>query len=189
MGKAQGQKGAILRKDFPGDQGGSTCRHHPNLGTLDVHFIEGTAFGVSSKSFHLVFQGRPVPVGVGGRGDEFFSLPLVGDGLDLDRLTGLDQASGVADPGGHAKEDGQIEVFRKLVGFLDHIQGILAVSRLKEGELGRPCVVAVVLFILRGVHARIITRDNDKTPAHPVIGGGKEGICGHIEAYMLHGGH
>ncbi len=95
----------------------------------------------------------------------------------------------MANPGGHAKEDGQIEVLGKLVGFLDHIQGILTVSRFKEGELSCSCVVAVVLFILRGVHARIIARDNDKTPANPVIGGGKEGICRHIEADMFHGSH
>ncbi len=125
--------------------------------------------------------------GVGRGSNVFFGIFFVDLRLNNRRLPCHDQVSGVADPGGHAKENRKIEFLGHFIGFQDHIQGVLAVGRFEHGQLGGPCIVAVVLFILGGMHAGIVSGDNDKTLADTVVGRRKDGVGRHVQADMLHG--
>ena len=48
--------------------------------------------------------------------------------------------------------------------------------------------MAVVLLVLGGVHGGVVGRDNDEATVNTVVAGGEDGVSGHIDANVLHGG-
>ena len=75
---------------------------------------------------------------------------------------------------------------REAEGLLRKVQRFLGVRGLQHGDLGSNGIVPGVLLILGGMHPRIIGHTDYQPGLHPLIGDGKQGVCGHIEAHMLH---
>ena len=68
-----------------------------------------------------------------------------------------------------------------------HLQAFLAVRRLQHGDLGHTRVVAAVLLVLGGVHARVVRDGQHQPGVHPDIGQGHPGVGGHVQPHVFHG--
>ncbi len=98
----------------------------------------------------------------------------------------LHHALGVRDAGRRAEEHGRVEALGQLEGDLEEILGLAAVGGLDERDLGELGVVAVVLLVLGAVHAGVVGGDQDQPALDAGVGGGEEGIGGHVDAHVLH---
>ncbi len=95
----------------------------------------------------------------------------------------------VANPRGGAKQDGNLPALGNLDGGAQEIVSLLGVGRLEHGHAGGDGVTAVVLFVLAGVHARIIGGNDDQGAGHSGVGDGEERVGGDVQADVFHGGH
>ena len=75
---------------------------------------------------------------------------------------------------------------REAEGLLRKVQGLLGVRGLQHGDLSSNGIVPGVLLVLGGEHPRVVGHTDYQPGLHPLIGDGKQGVCGHIEAHMLH---
>ena len=89
---------------------------------------------------------------------------------------------------GDAQDGRNLVLFAELEGGEGHVVGFLGVGGLQEeaaGELGEG---AVVLLVLRGVHARVVRRDDDEAADGADVREGHQRIHRHVEADVLHRG-
>ncbi len=96
------------------------------------------------------------------------------------------QGLGMGDPGAHLDKDRGVETFGHLVGFLDELKGLGRIGRLQHGQLGRLGIVAGILLVLGGVHARVVRHGDDHAAVHARIGNGKQRVRRHVQADVLH---
>ncbi len=68
----------------------------------------------------------------------------------------VDDRGGVGDARGGAQEHRSVELLGEVEGGLDHLVGFLAVGGLEQRNLGELGVEAVVLLVLRAVHAGVV---------------------------------
>ena len=95
---------------------------------------------------------------------------------------------GVVHPGGGAQQHRQPQLFREGKGRQGHLLGLPGAVRLQHGEAGHFGVIAIVLFVLAGKEGRIVGADDDHAALDPHVSQGHEGVGGHVEAHVLHGG-
>src|SRR5512137_541936 len=88
--------------------------------------------------------------------------------------------------GGADKHRG-VKPLAQLKCLLDEILCLLTVCRLKHRDLCKLCIVAVVLLVLRAVHLRIISSNNNKASLYSGIRNSKKRISCNIYPHMLHG--
>ncbi len=72
----------------------------------------------------------------------------------------------MTDTGRHANHHGNAVLFADAVRFFGHVDAFLGVRRFKHGDFSEFSIVAVVLFILGRMHARIVSRYEGKTAVH-----------------------
>ena len=96
--------------------------------------------------------------------------------------------SGVRDARSGPEHDRDIEFLGELKGKNGHLLCLPGIRGVKAGYAGKLGITARVLLILRGMAKGIIGTDHHQSRAHTQIGQGHEGICGHIQTHVLHGG-
>ena len=107
--------------------------------------------------------------------------------LELDRHARDDPPAAVRDPRRGAQQHRRVELLRQREGLGDEVVGLLAVGRLEHRDLGELGVVAVVLLVLRGVHAGVVGADDDQAGVDAGERERHEGVGGHVETHVLHG--
>ena len=92
----------------------------------------------------------------------------------------------MGDPGGEAQQHRGVEPFGELVGQFRIGQALRRIDGFEHRHLGRDGVVPGILFVLGGVHTRIVGHGTDHAATNPDVRGGVEGVGGDVEADMLH---
>ena len=190
-GQAQLQEGRPLREHLLGVLIGHGGRDDAHLAVAQLPLVQAVfqrtgAAALLQPPQPLLHQ-RVVGVSVGGGADELADVAPVGRRRMLPALPPLHQPLGVADPCGGAVQHWGIELLRQLTGQGHKVLALLRVAGLHHGDLGRPCIVAVVLLILGGVTAGIVRRHHHKAAAYAHIAGGEQGIRRHVQAHHFHG--
>ena len=80
----------------------------------------------------------------------------------------------------------QTEFFRQVKGVGHHIVAFLLRRGLQYRNHGKFSIKAGILFVLRGVHGRIVGRHHHQTALHARDGGVDKGIGADIHSHMLH---
>ena len=127
--------------------------------------IVGRLFGAGQEVRLLVDQRGVLPAGVAGQQDPAGPLAVgrqrvLGDGF-ADRHGG----PGMGQAGDHPEEDRKPDFLRQAEGFGHQVIAFLLVGRLEDGDQGELPVKAGVLFVLGGMHRRVV---------------------GHVHSHMLH---
>ena len=138
-----------------------------------------------------VALGHPVAVahGHGGHVVELGAVLDVGNGVKGLALAQLDERFRVAHARRHAEHHGRVVALGDVEGVAEHVLGFLRVRRLQHGDLDERRVVAVVLLVLRAVHARIVGGDEDHAAVDAHVGVGEDRVGSHVQTDMLHRGH
>ena len=84
------------------------------------------------------------------------------------------------------KQHRSVEALGELEGGDRELPGLVAVGGLQQRDPGELGVVAVVLLVLRAVHARVVGRDDHQAGLHPDVRRGEERVGGHVQAHVLH---
>ena len=185
-GQAQLQDAGLLPKDLPhilvAGGGGDDAQGSvsPQLHPVQVRGLGQLRHGPGALLHPVVGFQR-----VGGHHDPLrvFLIGLFGH---LCALSLHHNALGVGDAGAHTHQDRGVVFLRELEGPLGKVQGFLGVRGLQHGDLGGHGVVAGILLVLGGEHARVIGHADDQASLHPLVGNGEEGVCRHVQAHMLH---
>ncbi len=96
--------------------------------------------------------------------------------------------AGVVHPGGGAQQHRHAQLFRQAEGRLRHLLGLPGTVRFQHGQRRQLGVIAVVLLVLAGEERRVVGADDDHAALDPDVGQGHEGVGGHVQAHVLHGG-
>ena len=96
------------------------------------------------------------------------------------------EALGVRGASGGAEQHRGVEALGELVGGDHEFLGLAAVGRFQQRDPGELGVVAVVLLVLRAVHAGVVRRDDHDTALQTHVGRGEERVGGHVQAHVLH---
>ena len=92
----------------------------------------------------------------------------------------------MADTGRHADHDRRMEPFADGIGFFSHVLGFLGIGRFKHAYFGEFGIIAVILFVLGRMHARVIGRYKDKAAIDMEISVGKKWIGRYVETDHFH---
>ncbi len=101
-------------------------------------------------------------------------------------ISGRHDGLGVADAGGHPVEDGQLPPLGDFDSRKEEVVGLLRVRWLEHRQARGDGISAVVLFVLRGGHARVVGADDDQGAADARVRGREERIRGDVEPNVLH---
>ncbi len=124
--------------------------------------------------------------GVAGDHDVFGDVLLIGPPGRLHTLAQLHDALGVGDAGAELQKDGGVVFLGQLEGPLGKVPGLGGVRRFQHGDLGGDGVVPGVLFVLGGVHPRVICYADDHAGVDAGVGDGEQRVGGHVQAHVLH---
>ena len=75
---------------------------------------------------------------------------------------------------------------REAEGLFGKVQGFLRVRGLQHGHLCGDSIVAGVLLVLRGEHARVVGHAEHQPRLDPLIGDRKQRVGGDVQAHVLH---
>ena len=134
----------------------------------------------------LVHKGGVLPLGVAGQKDPAGALIVGRQGVLSNRLPYGHPGAGMRQAGDDAHEDRQPHRLRKAEGIGHHVEALLLVGRLQDGNQGELPVEPGILLILGGVHRRIVGGDDYQAALHAGDGGIDEGIGTDVHAHMLH---
>ena len=88
--------------------------------------------------------------------------------------------------GSQPHQNRKLHAFRQIESIAYHIVSLLLGRRFENGDHGEFAVETGVLFVLRGVHRRVVGHQHDQ----PAMGSGHgridEGVCRHVQTHMLH---
>ena len=88
--------------------------------------------------------------------------------------------------GDHPQEDRKPDFLRQAESLGHQVVAFLLVGRLEDGDQGELPVKAGVLFILGGMHRRVVGRDDDQAAFHAGDAGIDEGIGTDVHTHMFH---
>jgi len=127
--------------------------------------------------------------GVGRHHDVFGRVAREGPGFGgaFEALAQFHRAGGVANARRQPQQDGGVEALGEVEGGDGQVFGLLAIGRLQAGDAGKLGEVAVVLFVLAGVHGGVIGADDDQPGLDAGHGGVHERVGGHVQADVFHG--
>ena len=111
----------------------------------------------------------------------------VGRRLDGQRRPRHDPAAAVREPRGGAQQHRRVELLGQLEGPGQKVVGLLAVGRLEHGDPGEGGEVAVVLLVLRGMHAGVVGGEHDEAGVDAGQGERHEGVGRDVQPDVLHG--
>ncbi len=153
-----------------------------------VHFfkIERRLFAVFFQFLFPFFDNEASYFRNSRHGIHLITLFDIGNRFEGNAFTQFHEALRMIDTGRHAQHDRRTISFADFICFGNHILSFLGVGRFQHSNLGKFGIVAVILFVLGRMHARIIGRNKDKTTVDSQISKGKERIGGHVETYHLH---
>ena len=191
VGQAQLQEGRTLGEHLLGVLIADGRGDDAHLAVAQFHLVQAVlqrAGAAVLRQLHqpLLHDGV-VQIGVGRGADVLAGVAGVGGGGVLHTLAELHQTLAVTDAGGGAVQHRGIELLGDLTGQTDEVLALLGVAGLDHGDLGGPGVVAVVLLILRGMAAGVVSGDDDVRAVHAHVAGGEQGVGGHVQAHHLHG--
>ncbi len=127
-------------------------------------------------------------LGVSGNHDIFPRIAVQSHRtVQLNRFRRHDNTLAVADTRGHAQNHRRVKILADLQRLTHKLIGFLAVGGFKHRHLGERAVVAVVLLVLRAMHARVVRRHDHDPALGPGIGQGKKRIGGDVQPHVLHG--
>lgn len=173
---------------------GHSVGDDPQAAVLPEDVVDWAGLGILAQPPEPLLQGQASPAGVGGEHHVLGRIGHEATGAawltDLEGVLGhLHHRLGMGDAAGGAQDDRCVELLAELEGDGHHVEALLAVGGLEQGDLGELGVVAVVLFALGRVHARVVGADEHQPGVGAGVGGGEEGVGGHVEADVLHGNH
>ena len=119
--------------------------------------------------------------------DVLADVPRVVARRHLDRHARQHLPAAVGDARGGPQHHRRVELLGERERLGDEVVGLLAVRRLQHRDLGEPGVVAVVLLVLRRVHAGVVGADDDEAGVDAGERERHERVGGHVEADVLHG--
>ena len=135
-----------------------------------------------------VLDGEAHAARVGRDGDVL--LRVLDVGLRLDRAAGavadVDERRGVRRARRHAEEDDRAGALGEVPRGAGHVEGLLRVGGLERDRAGELLQHAVVLLVLRGVHAGVVRRDDDEAAVRPLERVGHQRVHRDVEADVLH---
>ena len=101
-------------------------------------------------------------------------------------VAGLDDGAGMGHAGGQPHQDRNLVFFRKVKGLADHGIRLLLGGRFEARDHGEIGIEAGILFVLRGMHGRVVTGSHDKSAARTGHRGAHETVGADIHAHMFH---
>ena len=186
IGKTQLQERGVLRKHLFGVLIGHGGGNDAHLAAGHLHAVDGAAVGVLFHAAQPLLHHRMVAIGI-GRGTHIFThIARIRARGHLFPLTQFHQRLGVVHAGGGAEQNRGVKHFGNLTGHTDKVLALLAVCRLHHGNAGSAGIVAVILLILRRVHAGVVGCDDHIGSTGSHVGGGKQGIGRHVQSHVLH---
>lgn len=144
-------------------------------------------FGNVPGFFHIGEQGRMAFAGHGRHRDKAARLTLkLHFGLRCGQIIEIDRAAHMAHAGGGAQHDRLLQLAGQTKGLAGHLLGFLGRDRLKAGQGGKTGIIAVVLLVLAGMTAWVVSRKQHEAARQTGIDRGEQRVSGHIQAHMLH---
>ena len=148
--------------------------------------VEGGGLRIFFERLHALFNVVVPLLCVSGHHDVLFDILFVRLCGPLFAFARFHNALRVRDARAHLDDDGRIELLGNFIGGLGKGEGFAAVGRFQHGELGGFRIVAGILLVLRGMHARVVRNADDHARIHARIGDGEEGVGGDVESDVLH---
>ena len=93
----------------------------------------------------------------------------------------------MADARSGAQQHGLLKLAGKAEGRAGHVLGFLGRGRLETGQHGKTRVIAVVLLVLAGVAAGVVSGEHHQPAGQASVHGREQRVGGHVEAHVLHG--
>ena len=156
-----------------------------DLRSAHFHPVHRRRLGVLRESLRAGFNDGMALDCIAGHHDVLRDVLFVSF-LRNGALPGLHHGLGMGDPGTHLQKNRCIELLRDLISQFRKFQGLGGIRRLQHGNLGRDGVMAAVLLVLGGMHARIIRDADDESRVHTGVGHGVKRVRRHIQSHMLH---
>ena len=148
--------------------------------------VDAALFGVLDELLCALFNDHMAADGVAGAHDVLADvLGVLLEGY-LHAVAQFHDGLGVSHAGAGADYDGSVKFFRQFVGKLGELKAFAGIGGLQHGNLGGFRIVAGILLILRGVHARVVGDGDDHAAVHAGVAHGEQGVGGHVQADMLH---
>ena len=161
---------------------------HADLGTVVLHRIDVGGFRPVLLRFHPVFHNDVALFGLAGHHHVFVGVLHIGMQSHLFPVTQFHQAPGVGHPGGEPQHHRGVKLLGQGESQFGIVLTFLGVGGLQHHQFGRLGVVAGILFVLGRVHSRVVRHQNHHAGVDAGVGGGEQGVGGHIEAHVLHAG-
>ena len=98
----------------------------------------------------------------------------------------IDDAARVRDARRKAQDDRRVKLLGKRVGELCHVAALRGVRRLQHQKLRRDRVVARILLVLRGMHARVVGHADHHARVHADVAHRENRVSRHVQADVLH---
>ena len=125
--------------------------------------------------------------GIAGHHNIFCDVLFIGLLRHFHPSLGFHNALGMGNAGAHPQQHRGVILLGKGKRSLYEVLGFLRIRRLQHGNLGGDGIVPGILLVLGGMHGGVICHADHKTAVDTGVGQGKQGVCGHVEANMLHG--
>ena len=187
IGQAQLQERSVLRKCVFGVLIGDRSGNHADFRAFQLHSVQRAGAAVLFEFFQVFLDLCAVAVRVCRRGNVSRGAADIGFCLRLLPRSERHKTLGVRDARHGSEQHGHVELFGDLVGSFHEINALLRVRRFDHGNLRVSRVPAVILLVLRRVHARVVGGDDYKAAVHAVISGCEHGIGCNVKSHMLHG--
>jgi len=103
-------------------------------------------------------------------------------------LAELNDAARVGAAGSQAQKDRDVELLGDAERPAGEVLCLLRIRRAEDRDFGHQAIVAVILFVLRRVQARVVGGHDDQAAARADIGGREERVGRHVQAHVFHRG-
>ena len=187
-GKADLEDGRF-REDFLHVLVGHTGRHDAQIARAGLGAVEGGGLRQLAQGDRTLFYGEAHQAAVRGHGHVALGVLDVGDARHFAALAGADvhDAGRVRRARGGADDDRHLVFLAQFETGRYHVVGFLRIGRLEQQALGELRERAVVLLVLRGMHAGVVGVDDHHAADGADVGEGHQGVHRHVEPNVLHG--
>ena len=162
---------------------------YANLIGFDFLKVERCRFGIFFQFCKFQFQISAQHFRVCGYADIFLCILHIFADCHFLTFAAFHDGFAMTDTGRHTDHNGCVILLTELVAFQYHVTAFLAVCRLKHRDFCGFRIVAVILFILCGMLARLVCGNNNRTAVNASIGKREERVCRYVQSHMLHRCH
>ena len=165
---------------------GRTAANNADCALVALNAVEFARFGILGHSSHTRIERHAARLGVCGHHDPLRSIFCIGLRLNLHTLAQFNGTFRMRHAHRGANHARHIEALGHLEGVFGEGKRFGRIGGIEHGNMRGAGIKARILLILRGVHARVIGRENHETAVDARVGSGEQGVGGHVDAHVLH---